>query len=331
MLRASFFLPCLVLALAAHAVGCTSKRDSAARASGDAAIVDPVCGKLPCELFPTPAAAFARVLADEPRVLAIGETHAREGVDAKSTARRFVDEFLPLVDGKASDLVVELWVAKSGCTTRQKAEVRAVASVQREVTHGQSPKNASDFLALYTAGRAHGLHVRILVPPCDEYAKILDAGLGDVDAMLTMIADRSAAEISEGLAAPGSKMIVAYGGAMHNDLVPRPGHAKWSFGPRASVAAQGHYVELDLVVPEAVRDTEAWRAQPWYEHFRKGAQGEKTLLYRVRPGSYALVFPEERSTPGDGGTDRTSDGSVCLLYTSPSPRDRTRSRMPSSA
>ena len=26
-----------------------------------------------------------------------------------------------------------------------------------------------------------------------------------------------------------------------------------------------------------------------------------------------------------------SNGSICLLYTSPSPRDRTRSRMPSSA
>ena len=29
--------------------------------------------------------------------------------------------------------------------------------------------------------------------------------------------------------------------------------------------------------------------------------------------------------------DQTSEYNVCLLYTSPSPRDRTRSRMPSSA
>ena len=28
---------------------------------------------------------------------------------------------------------------------------------------------------------------------------------------------------------------------------------------------------------------------------------------------------------------RTKEGKACLLYTSPSPRDRTRSRMPSSA
>ena len=30
-------------------------------------------------------------------------------------------------------------------------------------------------------------------------------------------------------------------------------------------------------------------------------------------------------------TDLKALGSICLLYTSPSPRDRTRSRMPSSA
>ena len=41
-------------------------------------------------------------------------------------------------------------------------------------------------------------------------------------------------------------------------------------------------------------------------------------------------FPH--NTPiGDGGQIQTSSYRACLLYTSPSPRDRTRSRMPSSA
>src|SRR5665811_2630984 len=34
---------------------------------------------------------------------------------------------------------------------------------------------------------------------------------------------------------------------------------------------------------------------------------------------------------GDGSDDGMSNYEICLLYTSPSPRDRTRSRMPSSA
>ena len=41
------------------------------------------------------------------------------------------------------------------------------------------------------------------MPPCDEYAKILDAGMGDVDAMLTMIARTTALKIEERLRAPG--------------------------------------------------------------------------------------------------------------------------------
>ena len=35
--------------------------------------------------------------------------------------------------------------------------------------------------------------------------------------------------------------------------------------------------------------------------------------------------------PKWGKTDAASRSNICLLYTSPSPRDRTRSRMPSSA
>jgi len=41
------------------------------------------------------------------------------------------------------------------------------------------------------------------------------------------------------------------------------------------------------------------------------------------------VFPDE--TRSTAAPDRSAPAMSCLLYTSPSPRDRTRSRMPSSA
>ena len=44
-------------------------------------------------------------------------------------------------------------------------------------------------------------------------------------------------------------------------------------------------------------------------------------------GGGMSVFAEMRTVSGD----TTADTATCLLYTSPSPRDRTRSRMPSSA
>ena len=43
------------------------------------------------------------------------------------------------------------------------------------------------------------------------------------------------------------------------------------------------------------------------------------------------VTPDLSSVKNSYSTDQVGDYIVCLLYTSPSPRDRTRSRMPSSA
>ena len=64
-----------------------------------------------------------------------------------------------------------------------------------------------------------------------------------------------------------------------------------------------------------------------------GPPGSKTPVHS-HPGSesfYVLAGQVSQRTPH--GVNRTEAGQtmVCLLYTSPSPRDRTRSRMPSSA
>ena len=56
------------------------------------------------------------------------------------------------------------------------------------------------------------------------------------------------------------------------------------------------------------------------------------LSFRQREGAFLLKTPD-LILPGFDGTRTFTlvDIKVCLLYTSPSPRDRTRSRMPSSA
>ena len=55
-----------------------------------------------------------------------------------------------------------------------------------------------------------------------------------------------------------------------------------------------------------------------------------TRLLAVYDGSYNLLMRFEYADDRMPGTEEGMSNS-CLLYTSPSPRDRTRSRMPSSA
>jgi hypothetical protein len=282
-----------------------------------------VCGALPCEQFASPELAFARVLAERPTVLGVGETHAPQGAeDVPSATVRFIQALLPMLAPKASDLVLELWVANAHCSVKQRAQIHAVATAQRDVTQTQAPSNQSDFMRLFMSARAQQLGAHVLIPACEEYGRILAAGTGaggasDIDAMLQLVARLTEEKIASvaqaraherdgkptedsGALARGSRMIVAYGGAMHNDATPPAGRERWSYG--AAVAKQSeHYVELDLIVPEFVKDTEAWRAQPWYPHFTRGAQGTKTVLYTLSPRSFVLVFPETHSAARDAG------------------------------
>ena len=61
---------------------------------------------------------------------------------------------------------------------------------------------------------------------------------------------------------------------------------------------------------------------------------EKTELFKRSIGEVTDIVEKEMYTFDDRNGDSLTlrpEGTACLLYTSPSPRDRTRSRMPSSA
>ena len=77
--------------------------------------------------------------------------------------------------------------------------------------------------------------------------------------------------------------------------------------------------------------------------FGKGTEQRVGALVREYGGTRVLIVYGGKSAVRSGVLDRAEKslaeagisswtlGGVCLLYTSPSPRDRTRSRMPSSA
>jgi hypothetical protein len=264
------------------------------KAEADAAQPTP-CGELGCLAFETPEAAFDHVLRRSPRVLAIGEAHAQKGASVESGAKRFTERLLPRLSGKASDLVIEVWVATGKCG---KVEQK-VARQQAPVTENQASTNQDEFLAMGHRAKALGIEPHALVPSCDEYAQIAGAGAADVDRMLRMIAERTARDVSALLdrraartpAGARGPMIVAYGGALHNDRVPRTGREHWAFGPALHAKTAGAYVELDLIVPEFVKDSDSWRAFAWFDAYRRSTNARGAVLYETSENAFTLIFP----------------------------------------
>lgn len=256
------------------------------------------CGEMDCRLFATPEEAFASILAQKPLVIGIGESHApKDAAEIISSTKRFTEKFLPmLVDPKramaASDIVLEIWVAEGQCGKKKEA---AVAEKQKPVTQGQAKTNQNEYVALGDAAQAKGIKPHILRAPCADYDKILAAKEDAVIVMLEMIArlmKEKVLAISAQRAAGGpEKMTLTYGGAIHNDIVAREGREKWTFGPELSAQTKGRYIELDLVVPEYIRDNDSWNALPWVKHYKKDAYPTKTTLFQPRPGSFVLIFP----------------------------------------
>jgi hypothetical protein len=289
-----------VAALGALAAGCTrpspSPDASQGRQAAASAVAGPAspCGPIECALYDAPEAAFEAVLASRPRLLAVGEAHAQKGEGrGASVAKRFADRLLPALENKASDLLVELMLPPKGC----KKEAEAVREKQAPALAPQADTNQGDYVALGEAARKRGVVPDALRPSCDDLAAIDRAGDEAISAMMATIARLTEAKARELLARAGGegggKMVVTYGGSLHNDLAPKPGREPWSFGPALDRAAGGAYAELDVFAPEAIGDSEVWRALPWREHYDAARFGRKAVLFRTGPKSYALVLPRE--------------------------------------
>jgi hypothetical protein len=275
-----------------------------ASAASPAAVAEPPsagaarpCGDLGCLAFATAEAAFEHALAAEPRIVALGEAHAqKDAPKVKSTVRRFAEELLPKLEGRATDLVLELLTTNGSCG---KAVENDVAERQKPVTEPQAASNQNQYVTLGALGKKLGIAPHPLVPECEELRAVSQAGAADIDRLLVLIADAMVRETEKLLASADPKRaIVLYGGALHNDLTPRPGRERWSYGPRLSKSAGGRYVEIDLVIPEYVKPTPSWQGFPWYAAWIALAPSSETILYQPSPASFVLIFP--RSAPPSG-------------------------------
>ena len=299
-------------AISAEAPPAASAQAAAARASGAqpsssaAAPTAPsspggpeACGGLRCMRYASANQAFGEALARKPLVLAVGETHAQKGTEGiPSTTKRFTTDLLPLLEHRASDLIIELWVADPKCNKKKVAEV---AERQKEVTKDQAESDQNEFVTMADRAKALGIQPHVLRPTCQEYDEILAAGPDGIPKMLAMIKrlteEKAIALLKRNAGAKKEAMVVTYGGAMHNDLAPKPGREDWSFGRELAAATKGRYVEIDLIVPEFIKDNASWQSLPWFEHFDRSKRQERVTLFNPIDDVYALIFATHGPAP----------------------------------
>jgi hypothetical protein len=228
--------------------------------------------------------------------MGIGESHAQAGSESvPSATRRFAEQLLPALCGRTKSIILEIWLPRNDCGDKR---VEQVEKAQRPVTATQAKSNKDEYVTLGHVAKRLGIEPSALVPTCEEYQSILDAGPDNIERMLSLIGARSGQRLVEELHRypdrEAGPVVIAYGGALHNDAEPTPEHAEYSFGPKLLEETHGKFIELDLVVREFVRDTAVWQGQPWYQAFKNNRNASQTLLYHWGEHSFALVFPESK-------------------------------------
>lgn len=248
-----------------------------------------------CTAYKTPREAFEQVLAEKPLVLAVGEYHeVKGGPKVPSAIRRFTRDLLPLLAGKAGALIAETWMLSGKCGEVEKQASKEVEKVT------QRPKETEDEVTtLLDRSYKLGLKNHILLLSCDDYRSMLGDD-GELDAAKSLLlvkrkVEEKALEVREKEeAAVEGKMLVLYGGALHNDLEPLEAFKDYTFGPALSREAGGRYLELDLLVPEYVRDDEDLAKLPWFAPAMARAAKGQAVLVSPAPNVRFLVFPARR-------------------------------------
>jgi hypothetical protein len=252
------------------------------------------CGALECTQYDSAADAFRAAIAGDAVVVGIGEAHAQKGATVLSAAARFTRDLLPLLQGRASDLLVELMMPPGGCADAT-AEVH---EKQAAATSRQAETNQNEYVAMGERARALGIVPDMLRPTCADLEGVRRAGDDAIAASLELIARLS---VTQGARlvdrdarseADRGRTVLLYGGMLHNDLAPKPEAARWSYAPELARHVGGRFVAVDLVVPEFIGDDETWRALPWWSHYDRRRLGRRATLFRTGDASYVLVFPE---------------------------------------
>jgi len=287
---------------------------AAVLAAAAAVVPGPIAGPPRAQRFATAQAAVAAAL-DETHfaggVVAFGELHqtlATAGVP--SALKRFTEQLFPALTARLSQLVVETWVTTGRCGEAEKA---VTADVQR--TTERPAQTETEIETLLRVAHDRGVRPSILTIGCQDYQAMRAGGGVDYDRTLRVTAGALETAIARALRlaaaaalTAGPRLVAVYGGALHNDLHPDPALAGYSFAPAALQATLGHYVEIDLVVPEYAESSAAVKAQPWWRPYRAARRPGATVLVRRDARSFVVIFPgaaSQKPVPTPAGRQST--------------------------
>jgi hypothetical protein len=244
--------------------------------------------------WPTPARAWAAIDVTHTDVLAVGEYHeTNDAPRVPSALKRFTRTLLPALVASGHtprSVIAETWMVSGRC-----GEVEQAATTAVEKTTGRPATTEDEVTSLLDHTYALGAKNHILVIGCDDYRSMVDdAGALDADASLRLVRRKVEAKVLELRDADeggvDGKLLLLYGGAVHNDLAPAPTWAPYSFGPTLVEATSGRYTEVDLLVPEYVEDDDDLRREPFFAPAMALAKRGLTVLIRPRPNVYLLLF-----------------------------------------
>ena len=296
-------------AVAGSAARATGSGAATAGSAGDGSSGAATSGSVAAALPPhtryaTLAEALRATIPGDARVLGFGELHARvDRAQARSALAAFT-EALPAFGERISDLVVETWIVDKKCGQQA---VTATRKIEGEVKRPEATK--SEIALLVDTAQAAQIRPHAMTLSCKDYERLAPnkgpadpiAMLGLVTRELTRIATSAVQHRDQ---EPGHRpWIAVYGGALHNDRFPDKSVAEWSYAGSVDVASRGHYVEVDLIVPEFAEAEPSLQAQPWRpllaaaDRVRVWARGERSFVVILPRSQPAHPTPTSQQPP----------------------------------
>jgi len=238
-------------------------------------------------------AALVAIVPADARVVGFGELHARTDRAQVTSSLASFTRALPAVADQLSDLILETWIVDPGCG---KAAVQATAKVETTMKRPEATK--SEIAELADAARAAHIQPHAMTLHCADYAAIAPADHeADPVAMLTLTT-RELTRIATSAVVhrdgePGHRpWIAVYGGALHNDRFPEPAVAEWSYAAEVDRVTGGHFVEIDVIVPELAVADPLMQRQPWISLARAARDpAAPVLVWKRGERSFVVLLP----------------------------------------